>query len=432
MTSSRRAVLTGVGVVAPIGLDAASFRRSLREGRGGVHAVRSFDASALPVRFGGEVVGFDARNYLEKKDRKRLNVMVRTIQFAVAAAQLAMADAAVDKESLDPARFGVVFGAGTIPGELEDIGPATQASLAESPDGTAGMNPAARRIDLRKWGERGLPSIPPMWMLNHVPNMLACHVSILHNAQGPNNTICQTDAGGLLALGEAFRAVQRGRADLFLTGGADAKINPITLARQWLFSPLSRRNDAPEKACRPFDRGRDGVVLGEGGGVFVLEEREHARRRGARVYAEVLGFGAAFDRGLTGAGVVRAVRAALAEAGVGPGELDHVNAQGYSAARADAVEARALREVFGPSLPVFAAKSYFGNAGPASGPIELAASLLAAADGLLPATLNYDEPDPECPVNVVREARPVQRPCFLKLGFTERGQCAAVVCRIQP
>ena len=339
----RRAVLTGVGVVTPIGLDAASFRQSLRDGCGGVHTIRSFDASALPVRFGGEVVGFDARNYLEKKDRKRLNVMVRTIQFAMAAAHMAMADAAIDRDKLDPARFGVVFGAGTIPGELEDLGPASLASLAESPDaaadGTAGINPAARRIDLKKWGAHGIPSIPPMWMLNHVPNMLACHVSILHNAQGPNNTISQTDAGGLLALGEAFRAVQRGRADLFLTGGADAKINPITLARQSLFSPLSRRNDAPEKACRPFDRGRDGVVLGEGGGVLVLEELEHARRRGARIYAEVIGFGAAFDRGRSGAGVVRAVRAALAEAGVGPDDLDHVNAQGYSTVQADALEA---------------------------------------------------------------------------------------------
>ncbi len=419
MTSSRRAVLTGVGVVAPIGLDAASFRQSLREGRGGVHAIRSFDASALPVRFGGEIVGFDARDYLEKKDRKRLKVMVRTIQFAVAAAHLAMTDAAVDKERIDPTRFGVVLGAGTIPGDLADLGPAAQASLAEAPD----------RIDLKKWGERGIPLIPPMWMLNHVPNMLACHVSILHNAQGPNNTISQTDVGGLLALGEAFRAVQRGRADLFLVGGADTKINPITMSRQALFSPLSRRNDAPEKACRPFDRGRDGMVLGEGGGVLVLEEREHARRRGARVYAEVIGFGAAFDRGLTGAGLVRAIRTALAEAAIGPDDLDHVNAQGYSTARADAVEARALRELFGPSLPVFAAKSYCGNAGPASGPIELAASLLSAADGVLPATLNYEEPDPECPVNVVREPRPVRRPCFLKLGFTERGQCAAVVCK---
>jgi 3-oxoacyl-[acyl-carrier-protein] synthase II len=422
MSSSRRVVLTGVGVVTSIGLDAASFWQSLREGRGGIHAVSSFDASALPVRFGGEIVGFDARNYLEKKHRKRLNVMVRTIQFGVAAAQLAVNDAALDKDRLDPTRFGVVFGAGTIPGDLEDLGLAAQESLSDG----------SHRIDLKKWGRQGIPLIPPMWMLNHVPNMLACHVSILHDAQGPNNTISQTDAGGLLALGEAFRAVQRGRADLFLAGGADAKINAITMARQCLFSPLSRRNDAPEKASRPFDRGRDGLVLGEGGGVLVVEDLDHARRRGARIYAEVIGFAAAFDRGRTGAGVSRAVRTALAEAGVGPEDLDHINAQGYSTPLSDAIEAQALREVFGQSLasiPVFAAKSYVGNAGPASGPVELAASLLAMAEGLLPATLNYEEPDPQCPVTVLRETQPVKRPCFLKIGFTELGQCAAIVCR---
>jgi len=422
MNVSRRAVLTGIGVVTPIGLDAASFGRSLREGRSGIHAVRSFDASALPVRFGGEILDFDARNYLEKKDRKRLNVMVRTIQFAVAAAQLAMNDAGLKKETLDPARFGVIFGSGTIPGELGDLGPAGVECLGEPPN----------RIDLKKWGERGISHIPPMWMLNHVPNMPACHVSILHNAQGPNNTISQTDAGGLLALGEGFRALQRGRADLFLVGGADAKINPLTIARQCLFTPLSRRNDAPEKACRPFDRGRDGVVLGEGGGVLVLEDLEHARRRGARIYAEVLGFGAAFDRRRDGAGIARAARIALEEAGIAPGDLDHVNAQGYSTPVADALEAQALGELFGRegrALPVFAPKSYFGNSGAASGPMELAASLLAAQEGVLPATLNYEEPDPLCPVEVVREPKRVKRRCFLKIGFTELGQCAALVCR---
>ncbi|HBI46309.1 MAG TPA: hypothetical protein DDY78_26170 [Planctomycetales bacterium] len=422
MTASRRAVLTGIGVVTPIGLDAASFGRSLREGRGGIHSVHSFDASALPVRFGGEILNFDARSYLEKKDRKRLNGMVRTIQFAVAAAQLAMNDAGLKKDTLDPARFGVVFGTGTVPGDLVDLGYAGLESLDGSPN----------RIDMKKWGETGIPRIPPMWMLNHVPNMAACHVSISHNAQGPNNTISQTDLGGLLALGEAFRAVLRGRADLFLAGGTDAKISPCTMARQCLFTPLSQRNDAPERACRPFDRGRDGVVLGEGGGVLVMEELEHARSRGGRIYAEVLGFGAAFDRSHDGDGVARAARIALTEANVGQADLDHVNAQGYSTPLTDALEAQALGEVFGRNghgVPVFAPKSYFGNSGAASGPMELAASLLAEADGVLPATLNYEEPDRMCPVEVVREPRPVTRPCFLKIGFTELGQCAAMVCR---
>jgi 3-oxoacyl-[acyl-carrier-protein] synthase II len=422
MSSTRRAVITGVGLVTPIGLGAASFWESLRAGRGGVRPIQSFDASALPVRIGAEVTDFDPCHYLEKKDRKILKVMARTSQFAVAAARMAADDADLGRAAPNPERFGVIFGAGTIPSDLDEFGPAARESLGDGPD----------RIDLKKWGERGIPLMPPMWMLHHVPNMIACHVSILHNAQGPNNTISQTDVGGLLALGEALRAVQRGRADLFLAGGADAKINPVTMARQCLFSPLSRRNDAPERASRPFDLGRDGMVLGEGAGVVALEEMEHARRRGARIYAEVVGFGSAFDRGLTGAGVARAAARALREAGVGPEALDHVNAQGYATPVADVVEARGLQALLGgpqPTLPVFAAKSYFGNAGAASGPVELAASLMAQAHGLLPATLNYEYPDPQCPLAVATEPRSVRRPCFLKLGFTELGQCAGVVVR---
>jgi 3-oxoacyl-[acyl-carrier-protein] synthase II len=435
-SSSRRAVLTGIGVVTPLGADVASFAEALRQGRSGVRRIQGFDPSGLPTQFGGEILGFDARQYLDKRDRKRLNQMVRTIQLAVAGAQLALADSAVDKNQLDPTRFGVAYGAGTLPSELEELGAAARISANCQP-GT---------IDLHKWGEEGMPNIPPMFMLNHVPNMVACHVSILHNAQGPNNTITQTDVAGLLAVGEAFRIIERGRADIFLVGGADTMINPISMVRQCLFRPLSRRNDAPEKASRPFDRRRDGQVPGEGAGVLVLEVLEHARRRGARIYAEVVGFGAAFDRSgdkairghgaapfpPAGHGLARAIRTALAEAGIGPEDVDHVNAQGYSTVESDAWEARGLQEVFGACrrpVPVFAAKSYFGNLGAGSSTTELAASLLALQDSLVPATLNYEVPDPACPVAVTRTPQPVTRPHALKVAFTEMGQCAAVVIR---
>jgi 3-oxoacyl-[acyl-carrier-protein] synthase II len=423
-SASRRAVLTGIGVLTPIGLDVPSFWDALRNGRGGVRRIQTFDPSALPTQFGGEVLGFDARNYLDKKGRKRLNVMVRTIQFAVAGAQLALADSGVDKSRLDPGRFGVAYGAGTIPSELEELGPAAKVSANGQPG----------RVDLAKWGEAGIGRMPPMWMLNHVPNMLACHVSIQHNAQGPSNTITQTDVAGLLALGEAYRTLTRDRADFFLVGGADTMTNPVTMVRQCLFRPVSRRNDAPERASRPFDQLRDGIIPAEGGGVVVLEEFEHARRRGARMYAEVVGFGAAFGRSVEDAspGLVRAIRAALAEAGVGPEDIDHVNAQGYSAVDWDAWEAQGLSEVFGGCsrpVPVFAPKSYFGNLGAGSGIPELAASLLAFEHNLVPGTLNYEEPDPACPVVVSRTPQPVSRRHFLKVSFTELGQCAAVVCR---
>jgi 3-oxoacyl-[acyl-carrier-protein] synthase II len=226
--------------------------------------------------------------------------------------------------------------------------------------------------------------------------------------------------------------LRRGAADAVLVGGADAKVNPISMMRQCLFTPLSRRNDAPEEACRPFERDRDGVVLGEGAGVLVLEDREHARARGAPVYGEVLGFGAAFDRRRDGAGLARAVRIALEQAEVEPGQLDHVNAHGYGARQTDAWEARGLREALGPAadaVHVFAPKSYFGNLGAAGGLVELTASLLAHRHGALPGTLNYQVACPECPVRALREERPVSRGHFLKVGLTERGQCAVVVVR---
>jgi 3-oxoacyl-[acyl-carrier-protein] synthase II len=419
MSGSRRVVVTGVGVVTPVGIGLPAFRDALAAGRVGVRAIRGFDVSALPVRIGAEVEGFDPRDYLEKKDRKSLKMMTRTIQFAVAAARLALEDAGIPPSTLDPDRFGVSAGTGTIPGELIDIAPAAQASYDDE----------GRRADLRRWGREGLPLIVPTWMLNHVPNMPASHVSILNNAQGPNNTITQSDAASLLALAEAVRVLRRDAADVMLTGGGDTRVATLALLRYCLFGRLSRRNEDPERACRPFDRDRDGPVLGEGGGMLVLEEREHARRRDARVYAEVLGTAAAFDAGRTGAGLARVIRLALARAGITPDDLDHVNAHAGGWVEEDAWEARGLREAVSDT-PVLAAKSYFGNLGAAADAVELAASL-AAAGGVVPATRNCETADERCPVRVLREPRPPRKRYVLKTGCTERGQCAAVVLRYE-
>ena len=420
MASSRRVVITGLGVLTPIGLDAARFWDGLAAGRSGIRKIQSFDASPLPTSLAGEIDGFDAKKYIDKKERKQLRVMARPIQFAVAAAQLALDDAKIQKDKLDPTRFGVEFGAGLIPSELHELGPAAVLSANGQPGS----------VDLKTWGEQGIPAIAPLWMLKYLPNMLSCHVSILHNAQGPSNSITESDAAGLLALGEAVRILRRDQADLFLVGGADSKINPLSLTRQHIFNQLSRRLDAPEKACRPFDAGRDGIVHGEGGSVVVAEELEHAKKRGAVIYAEVVGFGSAFDKGATGKGLARAIRAALGQAKIGPEEIDHVNAHGISHPVSDVWESQGIREVFGDKpRTVWAVKSYIGNLGAGGGMAELAASLLAMKHGILPGTLNYDTPDPRCPVSVTRETTKITRPYVLKVGFTEMGQCAAVVCR---
>ena len=421
MVASRRTVISGIGMLNALGLNAAAVWEGFLAGKSGVRPIRSFDASGLPVRIAGEIPGFDAKQFVDKKDRRSLKMMARTIELAVSAAQLALNDGSVDKAKLDRTRFGVEFGSGLIAMELPEV---ADASLV-STNGQVGY------ADLNKWGKEGLPTIQPLWMLKYLPNMLACHVSILHDAQGPNNSITESDAASLLALGEAYRILGRDGADLFLVGGAESKINPLSLVRQCLFEPLSRRNDQPEKACRPFDRDRDGVVIGEGGTVLVVEDLEHARKRGARIYAEVVGFGAAFDRDHSGRGLARAIRAALDEAGIGPPDVDHVNAHGLGSVESDAWEVRGLQEVFGGCpTPVFAPKGHIGNLGSGGGLTELAASVLALQHGLLPGTLNYENPDPACPVAVHAGApRPVTKPHALKVGFTQMGQSAALVVR---
>jgi 3-oxoacyl-[acyl-carrier-protein] synthase II len=423
--ASRRTVISGIGTLNALGSNTRAVWEGFLEGRSGIKPISLFDASGLPVRIAGEMSDFDFRSHFDKKDqaRKAQRMMARTIELAVVAAQLALTDGAVDTTKLDRTRFGVEFGSGLIAMELPEVG---DASLVSS-------NGHVGQVDLETWGREGIPTVQPLWMLKYLPNMLACHVSILHDAQGPNNTITESDVASLLALGESYRILGRDGADFFLVGGAESKVNPLSMVRQCLFEPLSHRNEEPEKACRPFDRRRDGLVLGEGGTVLVVEDLEHARKRGSRIYAEVVGFGASFDRNKSGAGIARAARLALEEAGIGPGDVDHINAHGLGSIESDAWEAHGLAEVFAacsPPVPVFAGKSAIGNLGAGSGLNELTVSLLALDQGVLPGTLNHQEPDPNCPVSVHTGApRAVQKPHALKVGFTQMGQCAAVVVR---
>jgi 3-oxoacyl-[acyl-carrier-protein] synthase II len=413
-------VITGIGTIGPLGLSAAATWEALSAGKSGVRRIQSFDASRLPIQFAGEVVGFDAKAFIPKESRKQIKVMARGIQLAVAAAQLALDDSRLDKAAVDPTRMGIDFGSGLLPTDLRDLAEASRVS-APAPD---------YQLDLEKWGADGLGLIEPLWLLKYLPNFLAAHISILHNAQGPSNSIIESDVSSLLALGEARRTLARDQADVMIVGGAESRVHPLTMARLSLFTQLSRRNDAPEQASRPFEKNRDGAVLAEGAGVLILEDLDHARRRGARIYAEVCGFGSGYDKRHDGSGLGRAIRAAMVQGGTKADDIDHVNAHGLADPKTDIWEARGIASIFeGRAVPVFAAKSSIGNVGAGAGAFELAMSLLAQLHGTLPATLNYDQRDPDCRVAVNREPHRISRSHFLKVGLNAMGHCAAVVCR---
>lgn len=418
MNTSRRVVITGLGLATPIGMGAETVWNAVHAGRTGVGRIRSYDPSPFPVQFGGEIPDFDAKLYVDKKARKSLKHMSRTVQLGVAAARLALDNAGLDAGAGNPDRFGVVYGTGTIPGDLHEIAPSAR----------AGFDPSTGHVDMTRWGTVSLQLMPPMWLLFHVPNMAACHVAILHDARGPNNTITQSSLASLLALGEAVRIIRRGTTDVMLAGGADTRIDILSMVRCPLFIPMSHQNENPEQALRPFDRHRSGQVLGEGAGVFVLEELEHARARGANILAEIVGFTAGVDHGCQGEPLARIIRRTLTQAGISPAELDHVNTLAPGTTATDAWEARALQAAI-PDVPVVSYKPNFAHLGAAADAVELGVSLLALQQGVRPGTRNYTHPDPDCPVTVATETAPVQGRYVLKLGGTERGQCAALIVR---
>lgn len=419
-THSRRAVLTGFGVLSPIGSTPAAFWDALCAGTSGIRAIRAFDASALPCSIGGEIPDFVAKNLIEKSFRKSLNAMARTVQLGVVAAQLAMQNAGLAKGSVTKERLGVEFASVMGPTELDDLASASKkASRGEH-----------LPVDMDIWGREGLPDVPPMWMLKYLPNMPACHFTIMFDAQGPSNTLIPNDTAGVLVFGEALRILQRGAADVMLVGGSESKIHPLSMTRFNGFAPLTKNCANPETAVRPFDRDHSGTALGEGGAAFTLEELEHAQKRGAKIIGEVVGFASGVDRGLTGAGFARVIRHALTNAGIAPTDVDHVNAHGTGVPELDVFEARGIAEVFGSSVPVFAPLSRFGDMGAAAGVVEAACSVLALLQGELPGTINHETPDAACPIRVhVGVPRPVTKPYAVKTAYTDLGQCAALVLK---
>ncbi len=414
--AEREVVITGLGIVSPIGVGREAVWNAIESRRSGVRPLPGLASAGWLAPFGGEVIDFDPKALIEP--RKSIKVMSRDIQLASAAAELAWQDACLSKATLDPERFGVVGAAGVMYCDLEELRVPFLEWLKQED------------FDIHRWSRQAMGELYPLWMLKYLPNMPACHIGIRYDARGPNNTIAEGDVSSLLALIEAADVIRRDHADVMIVGGTGSRINVSDL--MWHRGARLACNGKlpPAAVCRPFDAGRSGQVNGEGSAQIVIETREHAERRGARIMASLAGSAVRFEPAAagkepTGSAIARAIRAALTSAGAEPSDIGHVNAHGNSTREDDPIEARAIRQELGDVL-VTAPKSYFGNLGQGSGMVELAVSLLAMSHGVVPPTLNYETPDPECPVNVVRELQASDRPAFIKLTHNATGQAAAV------
>ncbi|MBC7805712.1 MAG: beta-ketoacyl-ACP synthase II [Akkermansiaceae bacterium] len=391
-SNNKRIVVTGVGAVTPVGIGKNAYWNALASGTSGVGRITLFDPSGFDVKIAGEVKNFDPSSFMDRKDAKRAD---RFTQFAVAAAREAVEDSGLVIDGVNAERVGVLIGSGI--GGL--------ATLEEQ-----------IRILIEKGPNRVSPFLIPMMIVNMASGM----VSILTGAKGPNSTVATACATGAHAIGDSLEIIRRGDADVMIVGGAEAAVTPVSMAGFGNMKAMaSKFNDCPEKASRPFDAGREGFVIGEGAGILVIETLESAEKRGAKqIYAELVGYGMSGDAyhmsapAPEGEGVARAIRACLRNANLEPDQVDYVNAHATSTPIGDPSEVGALRSVFGErfkSIPVSATKSMTGHLLGGAGGIEAIATVLALQKELLPPTINYETPDPECEVdcvpNVARKAR---------------------------
>jgi 3-oxoacyl-[acyl-carrier-protein] synthase II len=381
--SRRRVVVTGMGLVSPVGIGVEESWSALIAGKSGIAPITLFDASSFPTRIAGEVKGFDPAKFMDRKEVRRND---RFIHFALAAADMAVRDSGLDMSKEDPTLVGCIVGAGM---------------------GGLGTIEEEHRVFL----EKGVRKVGPFFIPSLIINLAPGQISIRYGMKGPNFSPVSACATANHSIGDAMLYIERGLADVMVTGGCEATITPMGVGGFCAARALSERNDAPEKASRPFDRQRDGFVAGEGSGILVLEEYEHARRRGARIYAEIVGYGASADAShITapapeGEGGQRAMRMALRDAGISPEQIGYVNTHGTSTPAGDVAECQAINRVFGEhaksGLMVSSTKSMTGHLLGAAGGLEAVVTVLTIARGVLPPTINVDEQDPECALDVI-------------------------------
>jgi 3-oxoacyl-[acyl-carrier-protein] synthase II len=374
---SRRVVITGIGLVTPLGLDAPSSWEALLAGHSGIGPITKFDASDLPARIAGEVRGFDPFQHIDKKEARKMDAFTH---YAVVATDEALADAGFSIDAANADRVGVYIGSGI---------------------GGLPLLEETHRLIL----DRGPKRISPFFIPGMILNLAAGHVSILTGAKGPNLALATACATGTHAIGESFRMIREGYADAMIAGGTEAVITSLAVGGFCAMKALSTRNDEPQRASRPFDAERDGFVMGEGAGILILEEREAALARGAKIYAEIAGYGMSGDAyhisapSVDGDGPIRAMRMALQRAGMAPEDVDYINTHGTSTPAGDRIEVLAIKEVFGEharSLVAGSTKSMSGHLLGAAGGLETAVSALCILHDRIPPTINQEVADPEC------------------------------------
>ena len=430
-----RVVITGFGAVSPLGLTANDMWDALSDGRSGIDRITAFDPANFTCKLAGEVPQFKVRSYLPKTFRKSVKLMSRDIELAIVAAHEALLTAGVVTESIDPenvnvdpTRFAINLGAGLISCDLVELAPAVAASLVDG------------KFDIAKWGAEGIELMTPLWLLKYLPNMLACHIGIIHDIQGPSNTITCAEAAAHLAISEAAAILARGSADIALAGGAEAKVNPIVMIRQCLLErTTSQSNDNPTSACRPFDADASGSVFGEGAGILVLETLDHAKKRDAKIYAEIAGYGhsnninPAYEHlESDGKGIAIAIEKALYDAQISPEDIDLVIPHGTAIPADDLAESRAIETALGRAIkdtPVWPTKSMLSNTGAAGGALDVIAAICAMTNAKIPPARNCEKKTQGCNLNIVTETQDRKIRYALCCSYTYGGQTAAIVLK---
>ena len=430
----RRVVITGLGAVTPAGIGAEALWKALMDARSHIKPITRFDPAEFPCTVAGQIEDFSARDFLPKTYRKATKVMARDIQLAVAAADLAVKDARLvtraedgDNMTYPPPRLGCNIGAGLINPDLNELGVAFNTAVTDG------------KFDLRLWGKQGINNLTPLWLLKYLPNMLSCHITIIHGCEGPSNAITCGGASGHMSIGEAGRWIQRGCADAVIAGGAETKLNPMGTFRQILLKRTCTSGSGdPPCACRPFDADHDGTVIGEGGALVVLEEMQAAVARGATIYAEIAGFGAACDPGgvdvtqPTAGSLDLALGSAMRDAGIGPDDVDVIVAHGTGVAGEDRAEADAWAEALGPAartVPAVALTGAVGSMYAGAGAAELILAAMALHKQTVPPTVNFTAAADGCQLSLDSQQRRGQFDCALTGAFSVGGQSGAVVLK---